>query len=73
MAMNLGLLLLACQSHPGYNSWSNSHRISILLGTPMVLKVEKGRNERIFEIEWDGDLEEAGRNVGKNLVHKTLE
>lgn len=39
----------------------------------MMLKVEKDRNERIFEKEWDGDLEEAGRNAGKSLVHMTLE
>jgi hypothetical protein len=39
----------------------------------MMLKVEKDRNERIFEKEWGGDQEEAGRNAGKSLVHMTLE
>ncbi|MHA2385324.1 MAG: hypothetical protein ACXAEE_03845 [Candidatus Thorarchaeota archaeon] len=35
----------------------------------MMLKVEKDRNERIFEKEWGGDQEEEGRS----LVHMTLE
>ncbi|MHA1939571.1 MAG: hypothetical protein ACXABV_09445 [Candidatus Thorarchaeota archaeon] len=38
-----------------------------------MLKVEKDRNEIIFEKEWGGDLEEAGRIGGKSLVHMTLE
>lgn len=38
-----------------------------------MLKVEKDRNERIFEKDWGRDLEDAGRNAGKSHVHMILE
>jgi hypothetical protein len=39
----------------------------------MMLKVKKHRITILFEIEWVGDPEEAGRNAGKRVVHMTLE